>query len=153
MNTRMKVPMRSARRRGWALGLGVLLLFALRCSAQMPAPSSNGPQSPRRIPPTREMDQTQMDTVVAGPAFNEKRLQMMNAAQHQSMVADTERLVKLVADLNAQINSSNQNSLTPEQLRMVAEIEKLAHNVKDKMRMAVRSASNFEGPVPPFVPR
>jgi hypothetical protein len=100
------------------------------------------------------MDQTQMDTVVAGPAFNEKRLQMMNAAQHQSMVADTERLVKLVGDLNAQINSSKANSLTPEQLHMVAEIEKLAHNVKDKMRMAVRSASNIDvGPASPFVPR
>jgi hypothetical protein len=135
-----------------AIGLGVVLLLTPPCSAQSPGPVANNPTLGKRLPPPREVDPTEIESMGA-PAYNEKRLQMMNAAQHQSMVADTERLVKLVADLNAQINSSNQNSLTPEQLRMVAEIEKLAHNVKDKMRMAVRSASNFEGPVPPFVPR
>jgi hypothetical protein len=82
------------------------------------------------------------------PIFYQKRLQMLNAAQHQSMVADTDKLLKLVADLNSQINTSNSKSLTPEQLRMVAEIEKLAHSVKDKMRLSVRSAGEFDGPTP-----
>jgi adenylate kinase len=84
--------------------------------------------------------------------FYEKRLKMLNAAQHQSMVADTDRLLKLVTDLNSQISSSNANALTPEQLRMVAEIEKLAHSVKDKMRMSVRSSAEYNGPtsITPF---
>jgi hypothetical protein len=86
-----------------------------------------------------------MDSVGMGtPIFYEKRLQMLNAAQHQSMVADTDRLLKLVADLNSQINNSKTNELTAEQLKMVAEIEKLAHSVRDKMRMSVRSAVNSD---------
>ena len=154
MNTKMgNVLTRSAHACAVAIGLGVVLLLCPLCSAQSPGPAGNNPTLGKRMPPPRQIDPTQMEGT-AVPAYNEKRLQMMNAAQHQSMVADTERLVKLVADLNAQINSSNQNSLTPEQLHMVAEIEKLAHNVRDKMRMAVRTASNFDvGPAPPFVPR
>ena len=47
---------------------------------------------------------------VGTPIFYEKRLQMLNAAQHKSMVADTDRLLKLVSDLNSQINSSKTNA-------------------------------------------
>jgi hypothetical protein len=159
MNTIVKnVLILSARRCGSAVVLGLVaaLLLALPCSGQTPGSGNNGSQMGRRTPPTRGiggMDQTQIDTV-ATPVYYEKRLQMLNAAQHKSMVADTDRLVKLVTDLNSQINSSKSTTLTVEQMRMVAEIEKLAHNVRDKMRMSVRSAaSNEVGPEPPFMPR
>jgi hypothetical protein len=159
MNTMLKnVLIQSARRYGCAatLGFGVILLFAMPCNGQSPSPGpiANNPTLGKHIPSSHDSDQTQMDSMGGTPAFYEKRLQMLNAAQHQSMVADTERLVKLVADLNAQINSSNASSLTPEQMRMVAEIEKLAHNVRDKMRMTVRSAANVDvNPTAPFIPR
>jgi len=126
-----------------ALILGAVLLFALPSGGQAPASTNNGSQLPRRIPATRDVDQSPLDSVGIGtPVFYEKRLQMLNAAQHQAMVADTDRLLKLVADLSSQINSSKTNELSADQLRMVADIEKLAHSVKDKMRMSVRSAVN-----------
>ncbi len=128
-----------------ALILGAVLLFALPSGGQAPASTNNGSQLPRRIPAPRDVDQSPLDSVGIGtPVFYEKRLQMLNAAQHQAMVADTDRLLKLVADLNSQINSSKTNELSADQLRMVADIEKLAHSVKDKMRMSVRSAVNSD---------
>jgi hypothetical protein len=154
MNTKMKSVLTIS---AATIGLGMVLLLSTPCWSQSPGPNNNNPTlGSRRTPQPREVDPTQMDGVgVGNPIYNEKRLQMMNAAQHQSMVADTERLVKLVADLNAQINGSKANSLTPDQMKMVAEIEKLAHSVRDKMRMTVRSASNIDvnSPVAPFVPR
>jgi hypothetical protein len=137
------------------LGLGAVMLLSSPCVGQSPGPTANNPTLGKRgVPQPHDIDQSQIDAVGGNPVYYEKRLQMLNAAQHQSMVADTERLVKLVADLNAQINSSNANSLTPDQLRMVAEIEKLAHNVRDKMRMTVRSAANIDvPPTAPFIPR
>lgn len=155
MNTTLSVLTKSAHPRRFAgvLGFGLILLLVPPCIGQTPG-SNNGSQLGRRIPQTsRTMDQAQqLDTMIA-PTYNDKRLQMINAAQHQSMVADTERLVKLVADLNAQINSSNASALTPDQVRMVAEIEKLAHNVRDKMRMSVRSANMDVSPNAPYIPR
>jgi len=119
-------------------------------------PSGNG-QSRQRTPrsaPTEDMDQP-----IAGspgmPVFMERRLRQLNAVQHKSMVDDTDKLLKLVTELNSEISRTNTSTLTPEQLRKVAEIEKLAHNVKDKMRTSVRSAPDFEerSPLPPISPR
>jgi len=144
--------MRPVRRYGLALAIGVVLLATGYCEAQtLPPVPPQG--TPRRLPPPRDPE---MDERIGAPPtqsiFYEKRIQMLNAEQHRSMVADTDRLVKLIAGLNAQINSSKASSLTPEQLRTVAEIEKLAHNVRDKMRMSVRSAVNGNSDVP-FAPR
>jgi hypothetical protein len=139
--------------RSVALVLGAVLIFASPCSGQAPASTNNGSQLPRRIPPPTQVDDARIDNPSTS-IFYERRLQAMNAAQHQSMVADTDRLLKLIADLNEQINSSNAHSLTPQQQRMVAEIEKLAHSVRDKMRMTVRSAENGDfGADSPFPPR
>jgi hypothetical protein len=147
----------SARRYACAvvLMLGAVVLFALPSGGQTPTTNSNGTQLSRRIPPPRDADQSPLDPVGMGtPIFYEKRLQMLNAAQHKSMVADTDRLLKLVTDLNSQINSNKTSELTAEQLKMVAEIEKLAHSVRDKMRMSVRSAVNIDvNAVPPFSQR
>lgn len=57
----------------------------------------------------------------------------MNADRQKSMVSDTDKLVKLARQLDAEIASNPTDELTPEELRKVAEIEKLAHNVKAKM--------------------
>jgi hypothetical protein len=137
-----------------ALMLGAVLLFVLPLGGQTPASNNNGSQVPHHIT-VPDIERQPLDSVGVGtPIFYEKRLQMLNAAQHRSMVADTDRLLKLVSDLNSQINSSKTNQLTAEQLRMVAEIEKLAHSVKDKMRMSVRSAVNSDvNPLAPFSQR
>jgi hypothetical protein len=57
----------------------------------------------------------------------------MNADRQKSMVSDADKLVKLARQLDAEIASNPTDELTPEELRKVAEIEKLAHNVKAKM--------------------
>ena len=63
----------------------------------------------------------------------ERRMRMLNNERHKSLVSDSDKLFKLATELNNQIARSNTGSLTPEQLRKVAEIEKLARNVRDKM--------------------
>lgn len=73
------------------------------------------------------------------PVFAAKRLRALNAERHKSMVSDAEKLVKLARQLDAEIASNPSDDLTPEELRKVAEIEKLARNVKAKM------AQSFDG--------
>jgi hypothetical protein len=131
------------------------LMMAQPCCAQV----SNGGQFPngsgqttnphgiRPAPPPDDLDHP-----LAGnpgdPVFMERRMQQLNAVQHKSMVADTDKLLKLVTELNAEINSTNSNALTPAQLRKVIEIEKLAHSVKDKMRTSVRGAPDYQDNTP-----
>ena len=53
--------------------------------------------------------------------------------RHKSMVSDADKLLKLARQLDAEIASNPSDELTPQELHKVAEIEKLAHNVKAKM--------------------
>lgn len=84
-------------------------------------------------------------------AIQRKRLVALNARRQKNMVADAQRLLKLAAELNAQINNSQQSELTPDQLRLLGTIEKLAHSVKDKMSTPI---TNLPGPyqVPSVAP-
>jgi len=65
-------------------------------------------------------------------------LRALNAERHKSIVSDTNKLLKLARELEDEVSRTNPGSLTPDQLRKVAEIEKLARGVKDKMSTPVR---------------
>jgi len=80
---------------------------------------------------------------------DERRLRALNALRQKSMVEDTGKLLKLATELNAEISSQHPDSLTPEQLHKLAEIEKLAHSVKDKMSTSVRPTPVFRPPSAP----
>jgi hypothetical protein len=120
-----------------ALWLAVLL--ALPCGGQ-DAAMPNGGQAPMHtLHASQDMDEGSQ----SNPIVEERRLRQLNAAQHKAMVADTDRLLKLVNELNAEISRTNPSSLSGEQRRKVAEIEKLARGVKDKMRISVRGTPNL----------
>jgi hypothetical protein len=86
--------------------------------------------------------QTQADQSYPGqagdPAMEAKRLNALNAERQKNMVADTDKLVKLAAELNEEVNGKDLGQLTADQLRKVAEIEKLAHSIREKMSTSVR---------------
>jgi len=124
------------------------LVMCLVMLASMPAGPQNPPgqhgtgmpqMGPHLIDPSDDAPNT-------GANEEEKVLRALNAARQKSMMADGDRLVRLVHELNAEIERTNPDSLTPAQLRKVGEIEKLAHNVKDKMSTSVRGITAFEQP-------
>jgi hypothetical protein len=136
-----------------SLVLGAVMMLAAPGRGQMPG--SSNPRTPmsQRIPEMRSLDDPRYHDP-ASAIFAERRLQALNAAQHQAIVDDTDKLVKLVTELNKQISSSNAHSLTPQQRQMVEEIEKLAHSVRDKMRMTLRTVEIRDiMPMPPYSPR
>jgi hypothetical protein len=57
-----------------------------------------------------------------------------NADRQKHLVSDTERLVALANELKLEVARSGSETLTPEMQHKIAEIEKLARSVKDKMR-------------------
>ncbi|MGA7340676.1 MAG: hypothetical protein WBE72_00670 [Terracidiphilus sp.] len=137
-----------------ALGLGLLL--ALPClggfSQQTSGMGSQFPNSQHGgIPQESSNDLSPLydpnNTLEA-----EKRLRMINAERQKSLVADTAKLLKLANELNDEIAHSNPGALSPAQLHKVAEIEKLAHDVKDKMVMSVRGPqfNNMDATQPYF---
>ena len=82
------------------------------------------------------------------PMWREQQLKVLNAQRQKELVTDTYKLLKLAQDLNAEISKAKSDSLTPDQLRRIADIEKLAHSVKEKMSTSVRGTSIY--PLDPF---
>jgi hypothetical protein len=118
--------------------LWLVLLLALAVpgfSQRMPDPS--------RIPPYQQTQAQQAERSLEelpniDSIEKERQLRALNAERHKSIVSDTNKLLKLARELEDEVSRTNPGSLTPDQLRKVAEIEKLARGVKDKMSTPVR---------------
>ncbi len=63
----------------------------------------------------------------------ERRVNALNNERQKEMVSDTNKLLKLAKELNDEIAAKNAGALTLDQLHKIAEIEKLARGVKEKM--------------------
>ena len=73
------------------------------------------------------------------PALRQERIHEMNILRQQEVVSNTNKLVKLTAQLNAEIKQSHAKSLTHHQLRMLAKIEKLAKSVREDMTTSMET--------------
>jgi hypothetical protein len=120
---------------GIRIGFGSLALLCLLMQArpagwsQMPAPITTSGASSTRA--SRHMDDD-MDPMQR--SLPESYSRMQNSERQRHLVSDTERLLTLTNQLKASIASSGSEALTPEMLRQMDEIEKLARSVKNKMR-------------------
>jgi hypothetical protein len=127
----------------------LLLILLLAASAQVV-----GAQHP---PAQVEFDQRMNNIEVwqegrePGSIAEERQLRRLNAERQKTLVADTNKLLKLVTELNAEIANSREGSLTLEQLRKLAEIERLAHSVREKMATSVRGVPAFHTETVPIL--
>jgi hypothetical protein len=75
------------------------------------------------------------------PTFEDMQYRRYIASRLKSMASDSDKLLKLTQGINAKIDKSGPGSLSREDLRTIAEIEKLAHSVKWKMQLATSGNS------------
>jgi len=135
----------------WLLWTALGLLALLSAPARMTA--QNGQLGGQSYPRAR-IGQDSTSPVMGDdidPLMQEKRLNALNAERQKSLVADTNKLVKLVAELNAEINGTHPASLTEAQVKELAEIEKLAHNIREKMSASINGIPQWN-PAPMLIP-
>jgi hypothetical protein len=146
---------KTSARRGWGtlpLGgtrllsraaLAVLCLWmilALPVRSQQGVPTSHPTfQQPLGQPVGGDRD----DIPQGSPVQDERVLRALNADRQRSMVSDANKLLRLAKELNAEIARTNPDSLSLDQLHKMAEIEKLARNVKEKMSTSVRATPSY----------
>ncbi len=69
-----------------------------------------------------------------GSPFPDLSRQKRNDDRQRRLVSDTEKLLALTSQLKAEVASTGAETMSPEMLKQMEEIEKLAKSVKDKMR-------------------
>lgn len=132
-------PKRRARSFSWRaiwLGLGLSLIAVghvkpqittISQGSQLPSPQVVGSMPDPNNGP-RETD----------PALEQQRIQQMKIERHAEVISNTNKLLKLTTQLNAEIEQSHANSLDKKQLKSLSKIEKLARNIKQTMNTPIQ---------------
>jgi hypothetical protein len=81
-------------------------------------------------------------------SMEQHRRRLLNADRQKALVADADKLLKLVSKFNAEIGAANPDSMTPAQLRTLGEIQRLAHSVKTRMSDSIYGTPVFTWPPP-----
>lgn len=118
----------------------LILLLALVCVQAGRSQSGSGMgsgQNPSHIPMAPRPEMGTVTTDDYDSTLMQRRLRVLNMERQKELVADTNKLLKLARELNVEVASQKSEALTPEQLHKIAEIEKLARNVKERMTAAV----------------
>ena len=106
-----------------------LLLCLILCSFQ--GASSQQPSAPSlNLPPADNSDQTPQMQKDAQKEMEKKA----NLQRQADLKRDTDRLLKLSNELKDYVDKSNENVLSLDVVKKAEEIEKLAHNVKLRMK-------------------
>jgi hypothetical protein len=150
IHTLLRGPIRPARSIRFAnfaawLALGAALLTAGATHAQVGIP---GPHSPFPQP----IGQSAGGDLDDGRQPNEidaaRRARALNDMRQKEIVSDTNKLLKLASELDAEIHKANPDALTPDQLHKLATIAKLAHNVKEHMSIPLGGMPVYQTPPP-----
>jgi hypothetical protein len=129
-------------RRTIRFALGLALVLGIPVAGQSPCPqfpSTNNGKSGRNYPDSNSQ-------FGGDQAADPKRMRVLNAERQKELVSDTQKLLQLARELNAEVSDANAGAMTDAQLRKVAEIAKLARSVKEKMSFSVGGYPPLKGP-------
>lgn len=130
-----------------AFGMALLLALASVPAGRSQSPfGNNGGQASGRASVTGRPDLDSPDDYDS--ILMERRLKALNIERQRQMVADVNKLLKLARELNDEVAAAGTDELTLDQEHKLAEIEKLAHSVKERMAEGVEQPAQSLMPAP-----
>jgi hypothetical protein len=127
--------------RAWSrLVLALLGLAALGGLAQQGQQAPQQPQSPQTLGPDRAWEAgSQLAIPAPNAQSSSATMDAANLERRRQIADDSARLLKLATDLKAEVDKTTKDTLSLGVIRKADEIERLAHDVKEKMKLAQRS--------------
>jgi hypothetical protein len=132
--------------------LGGVILLALVCvlTCRSQSPGMNVGQQPIHQTALSQPDLSTLSSDAPDPVMIERRIRALNVLRQKQMVADTDKLLKLARELNDEVAKANTGTLTPDELHKIADIEKLARSVRQKMTDETGEVPSLLPPPPPI---
>jgi hypothetical protein len=96
-----------------------------------PPPGQSG-RIPGQQQKTGVLDPEEPDPMA--PHRDQQQARLRNEDRQKRLVADTDKLLTLATDLKEQVDKSTKDTLSVDVIKKADEIEKLAHNVKERMK-------------------
>jgi hypothetical protein len=98
---------------------------------QVRDPGFRYPPSVTRIPDANAQNE------INGKDAKDKDFEAANAERKKQIADDSEKLLKLATDLKSEVDKTSKDTLSLNVIRKADAIEKLAHDVKEKMKLSV----------------
>ena len=111
-----------------------MLLLSLPAAAVVAGRAQNSNSGNPRVTTGNIESESGRENPGLDPRFKERLEQRRNEDRHKQLVADTNKLLQLAQQLQQEVEKSNKDQLSLSVLKKSEEIEKLAKNVKDRMR-------------------
>ena len=127
---------------GWAGRAGLLAMAALLAGAGRSAGRAEGQfQNPSQsgIPSASQSSRlpnsgSGRDEPSLSRETNEKQEHARNDERQKRLIADSDKLLALATQLHDDVQKTNKNILSMDVVRRAAEMEKLSHDLKERMK-------------------
>jgi len=116
----------------WAL----IVLCHTAASAQQP-PVAPNPDKSIHDPTLTAAPDANAQMEMRDQQTKQQNFAAANAERRKQIADDSTRLLKLATDLKAEVDNTSKDTLSLNVIRRADEIERLAHNVKEKMKLTV----------------
>lgn len=113
---------------------GCLAVVIVSLSTCFPAYAQSDSSLPSSVPGISNQNDGVSGRDPHAAAMREQLEKARNDDRQKQLVADTDKLLSLATELKTDVQKSNKDTLSLDVIRKADEIEKLAHNVKEKMK-------------------
>lgn len=119
------------------IGLGVLSTISNFSSQGVSQSQIQNPDKPLLMPDANRPPDANQQMAMHEQQAKNKNLDAANIERKRQITDDSARLLKLASDLKAEVDKTSKDTLSLGVIRKAEEIEKLAHNVKEKMKLTM----------------
>lgn len=124
---RMPLPWLKAGQVGIFAGLVAVAMMSLAGKALLQNSPRNIPEFINRLPDVNDQERMRQEQK------SDKDFAASNALRNKQVSEETAKLLKLANDLKAEVDKAGKDTLSLNAIRKAEAIEKLAHNIKEKM--------------------
>lgn len=118
-------------------GLMLLAAIALLAGAAPGQQPSLNPDKPYLLPEANRLPDANDQLKMRNRDQKQQSFDAANAERKKQLSDDSTKLLTLAMALKAEVDKTNKDMLSLNVIRKADEIEKLAHNVKEKMKLTV----------------
>jgi hypothetical protein len=113
------------------VGMG-FMMAGVAAGAGMQRSTGSTPVAPAAANPSFGIEHDPSDPTYA--RMQEKQIASAATDRHKRMVADADKLLELATELKQDVDSTTKDEMSVPTIKKAAEIEKLAHDVKERMK-------------------
>jgi hypothetical protein len=124
------------------LGIAVLAAWAVLVLTPIAGEglSESGMQFPKLPPEINHIPDANEQMKMNERQTQTKNMEAVNAERKRQLADESAKLLKLATDLKVEVDKTSKDTLSINVIRKADEIEKLAHDVKEKMKLTIGSS-------------